>query len=117
MTWSQDVAQWHEDMGLECTGNPELGMRLIDEEADELDEAVRSGDRAQILKESLDLIWVILGNLNRHGISPEQVDHGWDRLCRSNQSKVGAPLDANGKLTKGPNYVPADMAAVLGGEG
>ena len=114
MSWPTDVSQWHEAMGLDCSGNPELGMRLIDEEATELDEAVKSGDRAEILKESLDLIWVILGNLLRHRIAPWQIAAGWDELCNSNHSKVGAPLDEHGKLTKGSRYFAADMASVLG---
>lgn len=117
MTWPQDVAAWHEAMGLDCTGNPELGMRLIDEEACELDEAVKSGDRAQILKETLDLIWVLLGNLFRHGITVRQIVRGWRELVRSNGSKVGGPMREDGKILKPDSYRPADMARVLGGEG
>lgn len=116
MTWPTDVLRWHDAMGLDCSGNPELGMRLIDEEADELDEAVKSGDRAQILKESLDLIWVILGNLQRHQIKPWQIARGWISLVLSNNSKVGAPLDENGKLTKGERFTPWDAAWTFGGE-
>lgn len=114
MTWPQDVLDWHEAMGLDCSGNPELGMRLIDEEACELDEAVKSGDRAQILKETLDLIWVLLGNLFRHGITVRQIARGWRELVRSNGSKVGAPKDASGKLQKGSRFVPWDASQVFG---
>jgi predicted HAD superfamily Cof-like phosphohydrolase len=32
---------------------------------------------------------------------------------RSNMSKAGAPKDANGKVTKGPNYSPPDMVKAL----
>lgn len=114
MSWPTDVSKWHESMGLSLSGNRELGMRLIDEEATELDEAIKSGDRAEILKETLDLIWVLLGNLMRHGIAPWQIAAGWNALFWSNMSKKGGKLDEHGKLTKPDTYRPADMASVLG---
>lgn len=128
MTWTKDVLDWHEAMGLDCSGDPQLGWSFICEEFRELREelcgvgtvwmtVLPRRDRARVLKESLDLIWVVLGNLQRHGISPAQVEAGWRELCRSNHSKVGAPRDANGKLQKGESFIPWDAERVLGGEG
>lgn len=93
---------------------PELDVWdvLIDEEIGELLEALGDVDRVAQIKESLDVIWVIVGRMVALGLP---FDDLWRELARSNMSKFqGAQYRDDGKLLKGPHYSPANIAGVLG---
>jgi len=77
-------------------------LDLVNEEFNELLDAFWEEDRAHIIKESLDLIWVTYGLLHLMGV---EVDEAFSRLYASNQSKLPFTYK-NGKVQKGPNYVP-----------
>lgn len=124
-------------------------LKLIEEETKELLDAIRDGDRANALKEAVDLSYVILGSLNSGvGDDPEDDEdqyimmvleeaeaateaywrfeknateatmmEAFLRVHRSNMSKLGddgKPIRReDGKIMKGPNYVPPVLDDLL----
>lgn len=88
----------------------ELRVRLIQEEFDELKEAMASGDLAAIAKEMADLLYVTYGTAVSYGIDMEPV---FAEVHRSNLSKVGGYKREDGKWVKPPTYSPADIASIM----
>jgi phosphoribosyl-ATP pyrophosphohydrolase len=131
-SYATDVRAWHVAMRLPGMQNvpciPDgpsraLGAELVREEYSELIDALIEVERSQLdgrssvdemvgdlAKEALDLVWVVLGLLHRFGVP---VDECWAELCRSNGSKSPAHVAESGKLEKGPDYRPADMASIV----
>lgn len=110
------VRDWHRDMGIEGPEDPtffeypaQLQVDLIQEEFDELMEALANKDMVEYADALGDLLWVICGAAYRAGIDLRPVVR---EIARSNYSKDGSKNGA-GKVQKGPNYSPPDMAAVL----
>lgn len=87
-----------------------LRVRLIQEEFDELKEAMAAGDLAAIAKEMADLLYVTYGTAVSYGIDMEPI---FEEVHRSNLSKVGGYKRADGKWVKPPTYSPADIASIL----
>ena len=87
-----------------------LRVRLIQEEFDELKEAMASGDLAAIAKEMADLLYVTYGTAVSYGIDMEPV---FEEVHRSNLSKVGGYKREDGKWVKPPTYSPADIASIV----
>ena len=89
----------------------DLRIRLIDEEYDELVEALNWGDRVQIAKELADLAYVVVGTAVALGIPFNEV---FSALQASNMSKVGSDgtikFREDGKVLKGPEYIEAETA-------
>lgn len=87
---------------------------LIDEEYKEFKDATRSGNVADIAKEGIDLLYVVLGTLVSYGVPITAV---FEEVHRSNMSKLGPdgkPIKReDGKALKGPDYKPADVWQVL----
>ena len=120
-------------------GEAFLAFRMIEEELDELEEALwstqvitREGsdavesietyyapDLVEIADALGDIVWLALGMASRHGIDMNRV---MTEIARSNDSKLG--LDGKpiyiteglkaGKIGKGPNYTPPNLKAALG---
>lgn len=84
-------------------------ISLIDEEYDELIQALNWGDRRFIAKEAADLVYVVVGTCIALGIPYDSV---FDAVHKSNMSKLddeGKPyLREDGKVEKGPNYQAPD---------
>ena len=98
--------------------NRQLSRRLIEEEGAEVIEALCLGDLSHIAKELADLLYVTFFAANKYGIDLAPV---FDEVHRSNMSKLGddgkAIYDDGGKVLKGPNYSPADVARVIAAQG
>jgi predicted HAD superfamily Cof-like phosphohydrolase len=88
----------------------ELRVRLIQEEFDELKEALAQENLAAIAKEMADLLYVVYGTAVSYGIDMEPV---FREVHRSNVSKVGGYKRADGKWVKPPTYSPACLAPIL----
>ena len=109
-----------------------LWKRLIDEEYEELDDdlwklkqIVEIGDEIDfkdlkqsqlyegVIKEALDLHYVIMGFLNVLGINP---NNGADLLHYNNMTKIGedgkVKKTSYGKVIKPDNYVPLDVGVL-----
>ncbi|MFZ1805481.1 MAG: MazG nucleotide pyrophosphohydrolase domain-containing protein [Nitrospira sp.] len=87
-----------------------LRVRLIQEEFDELKEAMASGNLAAVAKEMADLLYVTYGTAVSYGIDMEPV---FQEVHRSNLSKIGGYKRADGKWVKPPTYSPAKIEPIL----
>jgi predicted HAD superfamily Cof-like phosphohydrolase len=87
----------------------ELRKRLIEEEKKELFEAMDEEDLVHIAKELADLLVVVYGTCAEYGINADKI---FEFVHKSNMTKLGAdgkPIyREDGKLLKGPKYVPAE---------
>ena len=87
-----------------------LRVRLIQEEFDELKEAMASGNLALVAKELADLLYVTYGTAVSYGIDMEPV---FQEVHQSNLSKIGGYKRADGKWVKPPTYSPANIEPIL----
>ncbi len=87
-----------------------LRKRLIQEEFDELQEAMQEKDLPSIAKELADLLYVVYGTAVSLGIDMEPV---FQEVHRSNMSKVGGHKREDGKWVKPPTYSPASLEKIL----
>ena len=88
----------------------ELRIRLIQEEFDELKEALASDDLSSIAKEVADLLYVVYGTAVSYGIDMPPV---FREVHRSNMSKVGGYKREDGKWVKPAAYSPACIEPIL----
>lgn len=88
----------------------QLRVRLIQEEFDELKDAMAAGNLAAVAKELADLLYVTYGTAVSYGIDMEPV---FREVHRSNLSKVGGYKRADGKWVKPPTYSPAHIDPIL----
>ena len=94
-----------------------MRIELLREELAELKEALDSGDTVGVLDALTDLQYVLDGadrSLGYHQLK----DAAFAEVQRSNMSKLGPdgkPVirPEDGKILKGPNYSPPDLAAVI----
>ncbi len=84
----------------------EQQLAYVEEEFYELLYAYRNESRAQVIKETCDLLWVTYGLLLTLGVDP---DSAFDRLYTSNWSKFPF-TKVDGKVQKGSNYKPVDFS-------
>lgn len=95
----------------------ELRVELIDEELDELVQAMCEGDVVEIADALADILYVTYGAAHVYGIP---IDAVFAEVHRSNMTKLGADgkpvYRGDGKVIKGPYYEPPNIAAVLAAE-
>ncbi len=119
------VGEFHAAFGAVTRESPEIGdeavnqlrLRLLQEELDELKEALEKGDVVEVLDALTDLQYVLDGAFLAFGL------HGlkkaaFDEVHRSNMSKLGRdgkPVlrPSDNKVLKGPDFSPPDLKAVL----
>ena len=93
----------------------ELRLELIQEELDELSDAVADRDMIQIADALTDLLYVVYGAGHAFGID---LDECFQEVHSSNMSKLGEngrPIHReDGKVMKGPGYFKPDLERVLG---
>lgn len=91
-----------------------LRVRLIQEEFDELQEALNQREPVAVAKELADLLYVVYGTAVSCGIDMEPV---FREVHRSNMSKVGGHKRADGKWVKPATYSPARLEPILTAQG
>ena len=91
-----------------------LRVKLIQEEFDELKEALASDDLPSIAKEMADLLYVVYGTAVSYGIDMDPV---FREVHRSNMSKVGGYKREDGKWVKPATYSPAHIEPILAEQG
>lgn len=96
----------------------ELRCALVEEEAAELRDAVEADDIVGIADAIGDLLYVVHGAALTFGIPVAEV---FAEVHRSNMTKLGRDgepiLRADGKVMKGPDYSPPDLAPILRAHG
>jgi predicted HAD superfamily Cof-like phosphohydrolase len=91
-----------------------LRVQLIQEEFDELKEALAAEDLSSIAKEMADLLYVVYGTAVSYGIDMDPV---FREVHRSNMSKVGGYKREDGKWVKPATYSPARIEPILAEQG
>lgn len=89
-----------------------LRQRLIHEEFKELYEALESRDLPEIARESVDLVYVVLGTMRSCGLDFRPF---WDQIHEANMLKMPNP-EPNGKTLKPPGWVKPNPADLIKGE-
>ena len=90
--------------------------RLVEEECEEVMEAIQNKDIKNLTQELVDLIVVSLGLAHTMGLPMQAM---WDEVARANASKVD-PITgkvtrrADGKVLKGPSFTPVSLERVFG---
>ena len=87
-----------------------LRERLIQEEFEELKDAMGQKDLVGIAKELADLLYVVYGTAVSYGIDMGPV---FSEVHRSNMSKVGGYKRDDGKWVKPPTYSAAAIEPIL----
>jgi len=118
------VAEFHQAFSAHAApsvdvSNPELNKlrtELLSEELSELRFALAGNNPVGVLDALTDLQYVLDGAFLAFGLHHWK-DAAFAEVHRSNMSKLGADgkpiMRADGKILKGPNYSPPDLAAVL----
>jgi predicted HAD superfamily Cof-like phosphohydrolase len=117
------VGEFHRAYGLPVRSSPtvavgadqvELRLALIEEEVGELAAAARADDLIGVADALADIVYVAYGTAHVYGIDLDAV---LDEVHASNMTKLGAdgrPIRrADGKVLKGPAYLPPNIADVL----
>ena len=86
-----------------------LYATLVNEEYQELVEAIDSNNMVDIIKEAMDLIVVVAGLVNSTGVNGEAA---WDIVWRANMAKVSGVVEKreDGKILKNDEYKKAVKA-------
>lgn len=119
------VQEFHETYGLpveseQTTGSDktkELRINLLQEELDELKEALENDDYVETLDALIDLQYVLDGAFLSFGMQDAK-EAAFNEVHRSNMSKLGEdgkPIrrESDGKVMKGPNYFKPDMTQFI----
>jgi predicted HAD superfamily Cof-like phosphohydrolase len=91
-----------------------LRLQLMQEEFNELKEALATEDLSSIAKEMADLLYVVYGTAVSYGIDMDPV---FREVHRSNMSKVGGHKREDGKWVKPDTYSPARIEPILAEQG
>lgn len=126
MNFQEKVTEFHEAFGHGVSSIGKIDSREITkEEADtinlrrrliveEFQELMAAPYLDEVMKEAIDLMYVITGMFVEFGWDMEEA---FDRVHQSNMTKLGEDgrpqHREDGKIIKGPNYVPADMSDLV----
>ena len=93
----------------------QLRIDLIEEELNELKEAVKNNDIVEVADALTDILYVTYGAGHSFGVD---LDSCFDEVQRSNMSKLGEdgkPIyNEHGKVMKGPNYFAPNLKRTIG---
>ena len=110
-TYGQDVkekASFPEDSIVQ------LRVDLIEEELNELKEAIKNNDIVEVADALTDILYVTYGAGHSFGVN---LDKCFEEVQNSNMSKLGEdgkPIyNEAGKVMKGPNYFKPDLSKYL----
>jgi len=68
-----------------------------------------TGDQIDVLDRILDTLIFSIGSLYKLGLEPRDVEQCMSIVMDANMEKISQPVDAEGKLTKPPNFVPPEQ--------
>ena len=90
-----------------------MRVSLIDEELEELKQAIKDRDLKEVADALTDILYVTYGAGHAFGIN---LDQCFNEVQQSNMSKLGEdgkPIyNEDGKVLKGPNYFKPDLGKV-----
>ena len=93
----------------------QLRIALIEEELNELKEAIKKNDIVEVADALTDILYVTYGAGHSFGVD---LDKCFDEVQSSNMSKLGEngkPIyNESGKVMKGPNYFAPNLKKIIG---
>ncbi len=112
------VAEFHKTFGIHDNAIPalvdektaELRIKLIQEEFDELKDAIATDDLVSLADGLADILYVVYGAAVTYGIDMEPV---FAEVHRSNMSKVGGHKREDGKWVKPATYSKARLGPII----
>ena len=122
MTNFEKVGLFMKTFGQEIKNKPELSTKkinalrisLIEEELEELKDAIKNNDLKEAVDALTDILYVTYGAGHAFGVN---LDKCFDEVQRSNMSKLGKdgkPIyNESGKVMKGPNYFKPDLSKFI----
>mgnify|MGYP000244398667 FL=1 len=122
MTNFEKVGLFMKTFGQEIKNKPELSTKkinalrisLIEEELEELKDAIKNNDLKEAVDALTDILYVTYGAGHAFGVN---LDKCFDEVQNSNMSKLGLdgkPIyNEKGKVMKGPNYFKPDLSKFL----
>ena len=97
-----------------------LRYKLGKEELIEYFDACKDGDLIEVADALADQLYILLGTMISHGMQ-DVIEDIFDEVHRSNMSKLGSdgkPIyREDGKILKGPNFSPPNIAKYLSDDG
>jgi predicted HAD superfamily Cof-like phosphohydrolase len=107
----------HAEPNLSCEQTKQLRINLLQEELNELKEALENNDPLETLDALIDLQYVLDGAFLSFGLQDVKMA-AFEEVHRSNMSKLGEdgkPIrrPEDGKVMKGPNYFKPDLAQFI----
>lgn len=124
----QHVREFHEAFGLPVRTTPDgqipekeykLRFNLMKEENEEYLEAVKNGDIVEIADALGDMLYILCGTINAHGLQ-ELMAPIFEEIQRSNMSKLdenGKPIyREDGKVMKSSRYFKPDIKSIINGK-
>lgn len=107
----------HDAPNLSCEQTKQLRINLLQEELNELKEALDNNDPLETLDALIDLQYVLDGAFLSFGLQAVKMA-AFEEVHRSNMSKLGEdgkPIrrPEDGKVMKGPNYFRPDLAQFI----
>lgn len=114
----RQVEEFHDTFGIKVEQVPtlpdkdteDLRIRLIEEEFQELKDALAAKDLVAVADALGDLLYVTYGSAVSFGIDMSPITN---EIHRSNMTKKGGIKDNGGKLIKPATYDPPDLAPLL----
>lgn len=122
MTNNQLVREFMQTFGQEVKQEPAfpteevmaLRLALIEEEVQELREAIEANDLLEVVDALTDILYVVYGAGHTIGVD---LDATFEEVHNSNMSKLdenGNPIyREDGKIMKGPNYFRPDLTKFI----
>ena len=122
MTNFEKVGKFMKTFGQEVKNKPGLSsekinnlrISLINEELEELKEAIKNNDLKEAIDALTDILYVTYGAGHAFGVN---LDECFDEVQRSNMSKLGEdgkPIyNEIGKVMKGPKYFKPDLGKFI----
>ncbi len=107
----------HDAPDLSCEQTKQLRINLLQEELNELKEALENNDPLETLDALIDLQYVLDGAFLSFGLQAVKME-AFEEVHRSNMSKLGEdgkPIrrPEDGKVMKGPHYFRPDLAQFI----
>ena len=121
---AQDVVDFHVKFGINYDGicrmmPEELDKFRMGRKREELTEYREAKTREEKLDALVDLIYICLGDVHLHGVTPAQFAEAWRRVHAANMSKARATTDNPGKygspddIIKPAGWVAPDLTDLV----
>ena len=93
-------------------------LKLIEEEAEELNQAIKNNDRTEVLDALTDILVVTIGAIHSMGADAEGA---WNEVMRTNFAKIDSETGKvrkreDGKVLKPVGWVPPDLKPFVKGD-